>query len=377
MDELECGYLMAVAGALVWSPRALRRWLDAFGSACGVLEAARDPEFAARCGVEPLADAARARLATIDDKAAQQAIDDLARSKAQLVLDADPAYPRALMDLVDPPPVLYVRGDLTSLRGRAVAVVGSRAATAYGRTVAATLVADFGALGACIVSGLARGIDAAAHKAALAAGAPTVAVVGSGLSALYPPYHSLLADEIVAAGGAIVSEFPPRLPARAHQFPMRNRIVAALAEATVVVEAGTRSGALITARLADELGRSVFAIPGDVNRPTSAGTNGLIKDGVPLVTGAFDAAALLGWPVAATSAERDGARVDGSQDSALLALVPASGVDVDELIARTQIDSGTLLARLTMLEIQGLIVRLPGGSFAAVKSGRPANANRP
>lgn len=361
MDELDRGYLMAVAGALVWSPRRLRAWLDACGCARAVCDAVRSIEIDAPPGVEPLGAAAIARLREINDDAARRANADLERSGARLITDADADYPSPLRDLADPPPVVYVRGDPGALGVRAVAIVGSRAATAYGRHVAAALAAEFGSLGACIVSGLARGIDAAAHKAALSAGARTVAVVGSGLSALYPPYHSLLADDIVEAGGAVLSEFPPTLPPRAHQFPMRNRIVAALAGATIVVEAGERSGALITARLADEIGRHVFAIPGDVGRPTSAGTNGLIKDGVPLITGALDAARLLGWTATIASVRGDD---DNDAADPLLALVPPAGIDAEELAARTDLDVGSLLARLTLLEIRGLVERLPGGSFA-------------
>jgi DNA processing protein len=208
VDELDRGYLMAVAGALVWSPRALRIWLDACGSPRSICDAVRsiDAGAPAPAGLEPLSAAALMRLRVIDDGAARQANDDLERSGARLITDIDVDYLSPLRDLADPPPVIYVRGDPGAIGERAVAIVGSRAATAYGRHVASTLATGFGGLGACIVSGLARGIDAAAHKAALSGGARTVAVVGSGLSALYPPYHSLLADDIVEAGGAVLSE---------------------------------------------------------------------------------------------------------------------------------------------------------------------------
>ena len=371
MDELDRGYVMAVAGALVSSPRLLRSYLDAFGSARALLRAIRIDDFAPPPEVPPLRDSARARLRAIDNAAAQKAEDDLRKSGARLLADSDADYPAALRDLVDRPPVLYVRGSVAALSMRSVAIVGSRAATSYGRNVAAQLAHDFGGFGACIVSGLARGIDAAAHKAALSADAPTVAVVGSGLSALYPSYHSLLADDIVAAGGAVLSEFPPLTPPRAHHFPMRNRIVAALTQATIVVEAGERSGALITARLADELGRRVFAIPGDVGRPSSAGCNALIKDGVPLVTSARDAASLLGWAVAAATAHSPAMDADP-----LLAHLTETGVEIDDLSARTGIDAGSLLAALTMLEIQGLVRRLPGGLFATVRTASATNTGR-
>jgi len=251
MDPLDDGYAMALAGALVWTPRSLRSFLDSLGTARSVIEwvARHDvpPE-----GVPALSDQARQRVSAIDDRTARAAIDELEKSGARLVRDSDADYPSSLRDLVDPPPLLYVKGDIASLGARPIAIVGSRAATTYGRHVAASLATDLAGFGASIVSGLARGVDACAHAAAVAANAPTIAVIGSGLSALYPPYHALLADEIVAGGGAVISEFPPREAARAHHFPMRNRIVAALAAATIVVEAGLRSGALITARLADE-----------------------------------------------------------------------------------------------------------------------------
>jgi DNA processing protein len=370
VDELERGYLMAVCGALVWTPRLLRSWLDALGSPRALLDAVRSDEVNTPPGVQPFGASALERLRAVDADAARTALDDLERSGARSIADGDPEYPPSLRDLVDAPPVVYVRGTLAALEERSVAIVGSRAASAYGRGVAASLAVELGGLGACIVSGLARGIDAAAHKGALSGGAPTVAVVGSGLSALYPPYHSLLADDIVAAGGAVLSEFPPHFPPLAHQFPMRNRLVAAIAQATIVVEAGARSGALITARLANDIGRPVFAIPGDVGRATSAGTNGLIKDGVPLITGALDAADLLGWKVRAAGAPGESSGADP-----ILALLGPAGMEVDELAARVDIDLPSLLARLTMLEILGAVERLPGGSYAAVKTARSPNAS--
>lgn len=354
---------MAVSAALVWTPRPLRSWLDAAGTPQEVVRRARSEDAALRSGVEPIGPEAIARLAAIDDDAARRALDDLARSGGRAIVAADADYPPRLRDLCDAPPVVYVRGHIDSLFGRTVAIVGSRAATTYGRSVASSMSAEFGAFGACVVSGLARGIDAAAHTGALDSGTRTAAVIGSGLVKLYPPYHELLADQIVAGGGAILSEFPPLLSARAHQFPMRNRIVAALAQATIVVEAGNRSGALITARLADEIGRAVFALPGDVGRATSAGTNGLIKDGVPLVTSASDAARLLGWAIEAPSCTED------DPVDPLLALLYRAA-DVDELSARSGLDAASLLARLTLLEVRGLVQRLPGGRFAPVNSGR-------
>jgi DNA processing protein len=367
VDDIDLGYLMAVAGALVWTPRPLRSWLDALQSPRAIIAFAKSGEPRPPEHAEPLGAEAIGRLAAIDDEAARQALEECRRCGARALIDTGSDYPPALRDLCDPPPVLYARGDPAVLFGRTVAIVGSRAATSYGRNIAGTLAAEFGSFGACVVSGLARGIDAAAHKGAIAARVPTAAVIGSGLAALYPPYHSLLADEIADEGGVVLSEFPPALGARAHQFPMRNRLVAALAQATVVVEAGSRSGALITARLADEIGRPVFAIPGDVGRAASEGSNELIKDGVTLVTCAADVAGTLGWNVRFVEAD------DTDTRDPVLALVDSCASGIEELSARSRLDVASLLAKLTLLEIQGLVKRLPGGSYAAVKARRPPN----
>lgn len=368
MDDVDLGYLMAVAGALVWTPRHLRSWLDALRGPRAIIAFAKSGDPRPPDGLEPLSRQAVGRLAAIDDAAAQRALDDVQSCGARALIDTDADYPPALRDLRDPPPVLYARGNPSALAGRTIAIVGSRAATSYGRSTAGAFAAEFGAFGACIVSGLARGIDAAAHKGAISAGARTAAVIGSGLAALYPPYHSLLADEIVDGGGVVLSEFPPLLGARAHQFPMRNRLVAALAQATVVVEAGSRSGALITARLADELGRAVFAVPGDIGRATSEGSNELIKDGVPLVTCVADVAQMLGWNV--PSVETEGR----ASSDPVLALLDSNGSDIEELSDRLQLDVAVLLARLTILEVQGLVKRLPGGRFAAAQARRASSS---
>lgn len=360
--------MLAVAGAGMWSPRALATWLHALGSPRAVIESVRQ-DAEPPPNAEQLSATARARLALIDDEAARAALETAARSGARVVLAADPEYPPALRDLCDAPLVLYVRGGLECAARRTVAIVGSRAASAYGRSIAASMSAEFAAFGATVVSGLARGIDAAAHKGAIAAGIPTIAVLGSGVQALYPDYHALLADDIVAGGGAVLSEFPPDEPARAFQFPMRNRVVAALAQATVVVEASTRSGALITARLSDELGRRVFAIPGDVVRPTSRGTNALIADGVPLVTSAADLAGLMGW--SALTADMPG---DLSPADALLDLIADHARTVDELASCSGSSVAELSSRLMLLELAGAVERRPGGSYAAVRRRPAANA---
>ncbi|HXW51392.1 MAG TPA: DNA-processing protein DprA [Candidatus Acidoferrales bacterium] len=367
-SELEAGYLLAVAGAAVWTPRPLVAALRELGSARALVEFAREPLHADATPRERLGAEALARIAAIDDAAARDAFRMASRPELRFVSSTSPGYPRRLLELCDPPPVLYYRGKLDVLEGRAIAIVGCRACTPYGRSMSAQLVRGFSSFGATIVSGLARGIDAAAHRAAIAATTPTVAAIGSGLLALYPPYHSLLADEIVARGGAVISEFPLKMVARQHHFPMRNRLVAALADATVVVEAGARSGALITARLAAETGRHVFAVPGDVGRTASEGSNALIKDGVALTTGADDVAALLGWTrqLRDSGLDDEGAARRGAVASSgadLLEALAHGACDVDELCAATGLDAASVSAQLTLLEMQGLVDRAAGGIF--------------
>jgi DNA processing protein len=372
VDDLEFGYILAVASAAVYSPRAVRAWLRSCGSARALVDRVRSvsacDDISANDDNPPerLSAHARSRIAAIDDAVARAAAAAARASGARIVLDSDDEYPAALRQLCDAPIALYVRGELACLSRRCVAIVGSRAASSYGRAVAGSLAAEVAAYSATVVSGLARGIDAAAHRGALDAGVPTVAVLGSGVCALYPHYHALLADEVVARGGAVLSEFPPAQSARAFHFPMRNRIVAALADATVVVEAGTRSGALITARLADEFGRQVFAIPGDVGRPTSRGTNALIADGVPLVTSAADIAALLRWePTLEVAVQASGDDAAAQRDDLLAAL--ALPQTIDQLAESHRASVADIAARLTILELQGVVEREPGGAYSLVR----------
>lgn len=378
-DDLDLGWLLAVTGAAVWSPRPLATWFDALGDARSIAAHARSSGPLAPAGAEPLSSDILARLTALDDSAAADALRAANDCGSHVLTKLDPLYPPRLRELYDAPHVLYYFGDPNIADARAIAIVGSRAATTYGRTVAATFARDAAVYGATVVSGLARGVDAAAHSAAVESGGKTVAVIGSGLGALYPPYHSLLADEIVASGGAILSEFPPAMIARPHHFPMRNRIVAALADATIVTEAAHRSGALITTRLADEFGRRVFAVPGDIDRPTSAGTNALIRDGVSAATSMADVAEILGWePVFAVHPQTNG--MDASSASAvadavdpLLALLAGETLDVDELSVRSGQPASEVAARLTMLELRGAVERRAGGTFAAVSARKTKN----
>ena len=277
-----------------------------------------------------------------------------------------PAWPPALLQTADPPLLLYVQGDVTMLSRPALAIVGSRNPTPQGRDNARNFAKALGELGYVIVSGLARGIDGAAHQGALEASSGTVAVVGTGLDQVYPPSHHELAQRI-AHNGALVSEFAPGTPGLPEHFPLRNRIIAGLTQGTLVVEAALQSGSLITARLALEGGREVFAIPGSIHSPQSKGCHRLIKQGAKLVEAAADIVEELG------GARRRGAspatELEAAPDNAdprFAALLQALGHDpvtLDALMARTGCSASELSALLLELELRGEVARLPGGLY--------------
>jgi DNA processing protein len=266
-------------------------------------------------------------------------------------------YPQWLRRTYTPPLVLWVRGSLDPDEGeRAVAIVGSRAATPVGRGFAEALGCDLAAAGLVVVSGLARGIDAAAHRGALRARKRTVAVLGSGLDRLYPPEHDELAARIAATGGAVVSEFPLGARPWKSNFPRRNRVIAGWSRAVVVVEAGARSGALSTSRAALDEGRDVMAVPGHPGEPQAEGANALLKDGAALVRGAADVLAELGVTPQASE--------PAASDDAVLHALDARPACVDEIQERSGLALPSVLSRLAELELAGAVARLGGGLYA-------------
>lgn len=270
----------------------------------------------------------------------------------------DESYPELLGAVSDPPLGLFVRGELPE--GPAAAVVGSRRATAYGRQVAELVAHQASLAGIAVISGMARGVDAAAHRGALAAGGRTVAVWGTGPDRVYPREHKSLAEEI-ATSGALVTEYPPGTEPRRHNFPQRNRIIAGMAPATVVVEAAARSGALVTARLALDEGREVFAVPGSILSELSVGPNALLRMGArPLLT-PTDLLDELGVAKAPGPATEQAA---GDRSGVLGVLGPGESVDVDELARRTGSEVAELLAELLELELAGRIERAADGTYS-------------
>jgi DNA processing protein len=277
----------------------------------------------------------------------------------RLVPWSDAAYPAVLSAIVDPPPVLWVRGNLAALSGPAVAVVGSRAASPYGLIVAERLAAELAARGVVVVSGLARGVDAAAHRGALAANGSTLAVLGSGADVIYPAEHESLAGAI-EAHGAVVSELPPGTPPQKRFFPLRNRLMSGLSRAVLVVEAGEKSGSLITARCALEQGREVLAVPGNVLSGRNRGGHALLRDGAKIVESSDDILEELG----VSASGRPGA--PGPEDAVLRSLPAGESCDLDAISERTGLRSARLLPRLFELEMQGLVRRVGGGRFVRV-----------
>jgi DNA processing protein len=301
----------------------------------------------------------RARRCLASGEARRHAEAELARAAAlgvRIVGWDEPEYPELVRRIYDPPPVLWVSGRLVAGEGaRSVSLVGSRAATPHGRALAHALGRDLGAAGATVVSGLARGIDAAAHRGALEARARTVAVLGSALDCLYPRENADLAAAI-AERGAVVSELPFGTEARPGTFPRRNRILAGWGTGVVVIEAARRSGALITARCALEEGREVLAVPGHPSQPGAAGTNQLIRDGAALVRDAADVAAELGLAPPP-------ARAAAAADVVLGALRPDVPASLDEIQATSGAPLAELLARLSELELAQQVRRLPGALY--------------
>jgi len=286
---------------------------------------------------------------------------------------ADPAYPPALLDIADPPPLLYALGNVALLRApRLLAIVGARSPTAQGERDAHAFAQAFSAAGVTIVSGFALGIDAAAHRGALAAtgahAGSTIAVLGTGCDRVYPARHRDLAHAI-AARGLLLSEFPLGTAPSKGNFPRRNRLISGLSRGVLVVEAATHSGSLITARLAAEQGRDVFAIPGSIHNPLAHGCHRLIREGAKLVETAHDVLEEFGWdaaPATAASPHDDPAPAAPQPECDILR---ALGFDIrsfDELAARTGWSADRLAARLLELELQGKVARLPGGRFQRI-----------
>jgi DNA processing protein len=275
---------------------------------------------------------------------------------------ADETYPRPLLEVADPPPLVFAHGRVQLLQRPAIAVVGSRNASAQGESNARAFAQALSAAGLTIVSGLALGVDAAAHRGGLAAGGSTIAVLGTGIDVLYPVRNASLAAQI-AESGLLISEFPLGTPAIAHNFPRRNRLISGLARGCLVVEAALASGSLITARCAADQGREVFAIPGSIHSPLSKGCHALIKAGAKLVESADDVLAELTGFRRSGSANTQTSGAQPVTDRGLLAVMGHDPVDVDSLCARANLSAEQVASELLRLELDGRVTALPGGLY--------------
>ncbi len=380
-------------------PAVLHALLDAFGSPAALLRASDQ----AICAASSAAAARAVRASERHDLDARTdaALAWLDAPGNAIVTLNDPVYPPRLRDLHDPPPLLYVKGRLDLLHARGLAVVGSRHATPQGLADATRFAHALSDAGLAIVSGLALGIDGAAHRGGLAGRASTIAVIATGADLVYPARHRTLAHEI-AARGAIVSEWPLGTPARASHFPQRNRLIAALTLGALVVEAAPRSGSLITARLANELGRDVFAMPGSIHAPLAQGCHALIRDGAKLTAAPLDVleeyglgeatahiaqhsgsspdnadaagtarqrtgepAAKAGSAVAAAaSAVSEDAPPETPAERSVLAALGYGPVTYEWLAEHSGLSDDVLHSALLALELAGRVASVPGGRFA-------------
>jgi DNA processing protein len=348
-----------------------RRLLDAFGRPAEIFKAAPQKLIEA-AGLTPfLAQAVVAAPVQMNPDAEIARAEELG---VQILTIAGEDYPRSLRAIPDPPVVLYVKGDLLPCDENACAVVGSRGASFYGLSSARTFSSRLCEYGLTIVSGLARGIDTAAHRAALDAKGRTIAVLGSGLEHIYPPENEMMFHQI-AETGAVVSQFPLNTPPLPQHFPMRNRIISGLAKGVLVVEASAKSGALITARCALEQGREVFALPGEINRENATGVNALIKDGACLVTRPEEILETLKPLLVFFDTPVDDAHEsfpaapgpefleDREDIRDIWQSLDGEPAHVDYIAQKTGMTIPEILSILVDMELKGLIRRLPGQSF--------------
>lgn len=294
-------------------------------------------------------------------------LDRIREFGAMVIIQESPSYPRALREIHAPPIVLYVWGELKERDHHAIGIIGARRTTHYGMESAKKLAYQLAYAGLTVISGLARGIDTAAHQGALAAKGRTIAVIGSGLAKLYPPENAALAEKIRAGNGAIVSEFSMEIEPDRQTFPMRNRIISGWSHGILVVEAGLNSGALITASQALEQGRSVYAVPGHINAPSAMGSNRLIQQGAKLVMDASDILDDLQilLPEAKPAAEAAARPLPplSEQERRIYDAIEATETSIDDITDKTRLPSATVSSTLLQLELKRLVKQLPGKYF--------------
>ena len=301
----------------------------------------------------------------VDETGLQDTLTWLAQANNHLVTLADADYPKALLEIADPPPLLYAKGNLALLNKLSIAIVGSRNASVQGEKNAEAFAQGLAEHGLCIVSGLALGIDGAAHRGALKAKGDTIAVVGTGLDMVYPAQHRDLAHQI-ASSGLIISEFPLGTLSKPQNFPRRNRLISGLSLGCLVVEANLKSGSQITARLSAEQGREVFAIPGSIHSPLAKGCHQLIKQGAKLVDSLQDIVEELNLNKAVSAPLAEEKSAINQDQQTLLDAMAYEAVSIETLVQLTGLTVSTLSSMLTLLELEGRITGLAGGQYQQI-----------
>jgi DNA processing protein len=360
--QAELAYWLAFIRVLGVGPNRLRRLEDHFGNLAAAW-AAGPAEWTA-AGLEPkVAEGIAQRRRTIDP---DQELHRLEASGFRAITWNDPEYSERLREIYAPPPVLFVRGELERGDPPTIAVVGTRTPTAYGREVARRIAGELAANGITVVSGLARGIDAIAHRAALDAGGRTVAVLGSGVDVIYPSEHTRLAD-MIAGAGAVISEYPLGTKPDAGNFPQRNRVISGLSQGVLVVEAGEASGALITVRYALDQNRDVYAVPGSILSPQSRGTNRLIKEGAKLVNEVGDILEELNLVEVGRQLALDLPPPENELEARLLKLLSAEPVHVDEVGRGIGLPIQAVSSTLTLMELKGMVRHVGGMNYVRAR----------
>lgn len=348
-------------------PAKVQALLDYYGSLANAWQANEFELYKIGLDKRAVANFLQARHETDLDAALAQ----VQQAKIKLLTWETPDYPNYLREIPTPPPLLYVQGDLLEQDRWAVAVVGTRRLTSYGRQVTRDLVAGLVQNNITVVSGLARGIDAIAHKTAVDLGGRTLAVLGSGLDAIYPADNRALAQEITQGHGAIISEYGLGIQPEAKNFPPRNRIISGLSLGVIIVEAGERSGALITTNFALEQNRDVFAVPGNINSPASQGPNKLIQEGAKLVTRVEDVLEELNLHMVAERTAVQLVLPETAEEIALYTQLSAQPVHIDELSRSTGLPSALVSSTLTLMELKGMVQQVGGMNYVLLREDEP------
>ncbi len=348
-------------------PAKLRLILDQFGDLATAWQA--NPQHFAQLGIDKRA--VDNFIKTRQDIDLDAQIERTIRAGIDIIVWSSSNYPKFLKEIPSPPPVLYVKGKILPVDEWAVAIVGTRRFTVYGRQIAQELAGALVRSNVTIVSGLARGIDAFAHQSALDSGGRTIAVLGSGLDNLYPAENRGLAERIIDGNGALISEFGLGTPPDAGNFPARNRIISGLSLGVVVVEAGIRSGALITSSFALEQDREVFAVPGNVNSPASQGTNRLIQQGAKLVRSAEDVLEELNLTMVPQQAAVQQIVPDTAEEALLIEHLSQQPIHIDDLTRQAGIPSNLVGSTLTIMELKGMVIQVGGMNYVLAREPEP------